>query len=240
MSRITLARVLAPLTVLVLLSACDRPPSGATDAAKAQPLDTDARRLSYTIGMQIGSSLKRDAVELDVAAFAAGVGDAVAGRDPRLSEGEMQAAVMAHRQAQEAADQAAAEDNRAKGEKFLAEYSKREGVVSLPSGVRYRVITAADGPHPSASDTVVAHYRGTFIDGREFDSSHKRGEPASFPVSGVIQGWQEVLPLMSVGSKWEVVIPPNLAYGEHGAGGVIGPNETLVFEIELLEIKKGG
>jgi len=240
-----ISRILVPVAAILALAACDRPATGpaaekAAPAAAAPALDTDTRRLSYTIGMQIGGSLKRDALELDEAAFAAGVADAMAGRDPRLSEGEMQAAVDAHRQAQETAAQATAEDNRVKGEKFLAEYSKREGVVSLPSGIRYRVLTASEGKHPVAADTVVAHYKGTFIDGREFDSSYKRGEPAAFPVSGVIQGWQEVLPLMGVGAKWEVVIPANLAYGERGAGGVIGPNETLVFEIELVDIKQGG
>lgn len=244
MSRMRFSRIFVPVVVTLALQACDRPPAGAAGEkaapAAAQALDTDARRLSYTIGMQIGTSLKRDALELDEGAFAAGVADAMAGRDPRLSEGEMQAAVETHQQAQATAAQATAEENRVKGEKFLAEYGKREGVISLPSGIRYRVLTAAEGKQPVAADTVLAHYKGTFIDGREFDSSYKRGEPASFPVSGVIQGWQEVLPLMSVGAKWEVVIPANLAYGERGAGGVIGPNETLMFEIELVDIKKAG
>ena len=115
----------------------------------------------------------------------------------------------------------------------------RVGVVSLPSGLQYKIIKSAKGDKPTATDSVVAHYRGTLIDGKEFDSSIKRGEPATFPVSGVIAGWQQVLPLMSVGSKWQVFVPAELAYGARGAGGGIGPNEALIFEIELLKINKG-
>ncbi len=129
------------------------------------------------------------------------------------------------------------EENLSQGEAFITENGKREGVVSLPSGLQYEVIHDGSGDRPGATDTVVTHYRGTLIDGKEFDSSHRRGEPASFPVNRVISGWTEALQLMTVGSKWKLFIPSNLAYGERGAGKVIGPNATLIFEIELLEIR---
>ena len=130
-----------------------------------------------------------------------------------------------------------AEENLSQGEAFLAENGNREGVISLPSGLQYEVIHDVSGVTPEATDTVVTHYRGTLIDGKEFDSSHRRGEPASFPVNRVIPGWTEALQLMTVGSKWKLFIPSNLAYGEGGAGKVIGPNATLIFEIELLGIR---
>ena len=130
-----------------------------------------------------------------------------------------------------------AEENLSQGEAFLAENGKREGVVSRPSGLQYEVIHDGSGDKPGATDTVVTHYRGTLIDGKEFDSSHRRGEPASFPVNRVISGWTEALQLMKVGSKWKLFIPASLAYGERGAGKVIGPHATLIFEIELLEIQ---
>lgn len=130
-----------------------------------------------------------------------------------------------------------AEENLSQGEAFLAENGKREEVVSLPSGLQYEVIHDGNGETPGNTDTVVTHYRGTLIDGKEFDSSHRRGEPARFPVNRVISGWTEALQLMKVGSKWKLFIPSDLAYGERGAGKVIGPNATLIFEIELLEIQ---
>ena len=128
------------------------------------------------------------------------------------------------------------EENLSQGEAFITENGKREGVVSLPSGLQYEVIHDGSGDRPGATDTVVTHYRGTLIDGKEFDSSHRRGEPASFPVNRVIPGWTEALQLMTIGSKWKLFIPSNLAYGERGAGKIIGSNATLIFEIELLEI----
>ena len=130
-----------------------------------------------------------------------------------------------------------AEENLSQGESFLAENGKRADVVSLPSGLQYEVINDGDGDTPGKTDTVVTHYRGTLIDGKEFDSSHRRGEPTSFPVNGVISGWTEALQLMAVGSKWKLFIPSVLAYGERGAGKVIGPHATLIFEIELLGIR---
>ncbi|MFH2003497.1 MAG: FKBP-type peptidyl-prolyl cis-trans isomerase, partial [Bacteroidota bacterium] len=128
--------------------------------------------------------------------------------------------------------------NKIEGEAFLAENKKDKDVITLPSGLQYKIITAGTGPKPKSTETVAVHYSGTLIDGTEFDSSFKRGEPATFPVTGVIKGWVEALQLMPVGSKWKLFIPTDLAYGERGAGGVIGPNATLIFEIELLSINK--
>jgi len=153
---------------------------------------------------------------------------------------EMQAAVMETQQAQQAARQAGGDKAKKAGEKFLAENKKKKGVKTLKSGIQYKVIKEGKGAKPTAADSVVAHYKGTLVDGTEFDSSYKRGEPATFGVGQVIKGWQEVLPLMAAGSKWQVFIPSDLAYGEHGAGGSIGPNETLIFDIELLEVKSKG
>ena len=130
-----------------------------------------------------------------------------------------------------------AEANRQKGEAFLVENQKKEGVITLPSGLQYKVIEEGTGESPKPNDTVVTHYRGTLIDGKEFDSSYRRGEPASFPVNRVIAGWTEALQLMKVGAKWQLFIPPELAYGERGAGRAIGPNAALIFEIELVEIQ---
>ena len=129
------------------------------------------------------------------------------------------------------------QENQEQGETFLAENGKKEGVVSLPSGLQYKVVDEGTGETPAATDTVVTHYRGTLIDGKEFDSSHRRGEPANFPVNRVIAGWTEALQLMQVGAKWELFIPPDLAYGERGAGREIGPHSTLIFEIELIGIQ---
>ena len=130
-----------------------------------------------------------------------------------------------------------AEENLSQGEAFLAENGKREGVITLPSGLQYEMMRDGSGDMPVATDTVVTHYRGTSIDGKEFDSSHRRGEPARFPVNRVIAGWTEALQLMKVGSKWKLFIPSHLAYGEQGAGRAVGPNATLIFEVELLAIQ---
>jgi FKBP-type peptidyl-prolyl cis-trans isomerase FklB len=159
-----------------------------------------------------------------------------------LTEEEARAAIM-HlqaqlRQKQIEAMKLAGEKNQKAGEAFLAENKKKEGVVTLPSGLQYKILKAGEGKKPTAEDTVVCNYRGTLIDGTEFDSSYKRGEPATFPVRGVIKGWTEALQLMPVGSKWQLFIPPTLAYGERGAGAQIGPDATLIFEVELISIKE--
>jgi FKBP-type peptidyl-prolyl cis-trans isomerase FklB len=215
--------------------------TGLASAQDKVVLKTDKDKVSYSIGLDIGTNFKRQSVDLDAKALAAGIADGLSGGKPLLAEDEVRKVLAEFRQqmgakAQQVAQQLA-EKNQKAGEAFLAENKKKKGVITLPSGLQYRVITAGTGKIPKATDTVTTHYRGTLIDGTEFDSSYKRGEPASFPVNGVIKGWTEALQLMKVGSKWQLFIPSNLAYGPQGAGQVIGPNATLIFEIELLAIK---
>ncbi len=203
----------------------------------AQTLNSDKEKFSYTVGFQIGQSLKEDGLDIDVAALSQAIRDVMAGNEPRLSMEEMQAAVQSFQAQQMEAREAVARDNLRAGQSFLADNRAKSGVVETDSGLQYQVIEEGSGKQPSDSDTVRVHYRGTLIDGTEFDSSHSRGEPATFPVNAVIPGWREVLPLMKVGAKWKVFIPADLAYGERGAGANIGPNETLLFDIELLAIE---
>ena len=215
--------------------------AGFAHAQDRPVLKTDKDKVSYSIGLDIGANFKRQSVDLDQKALAAGIADGLSGGKPLLTEDEVRK-VLAQFQQQMAAKaqqvaQQFAEKNQKEGEVFLAENKKKKGVITLPSGLQYQVITAGTGKIPKATDTVTTHYRGTLIDGTEFDSSYKRGEPASFPVNGVVKGWTEALQLMKVGSKWQLFIPANLAYGPQGAGQVIGPNATLIFEIELLSIK---
>jgi FKBP-type peptidyl-prolyl cis-trans isomerase len=210
-------------------------------AQEARALETEKDKLSYAMGMDLGNQLKTRSVEIDTALFRQGLEDALSGSKTRLTEAEAKAViaglqmVMLAKQAGTA--KAAGEKNKTEGEAFLAANRAKEGVVTLPSGLQYKVLTAGTGPKPTLTDTVVCHYRGTLINGKEFDSSYRRKEPASFPVKGVIKGWTEVLQLMPVGSKWQVFIPSTLAYGERGAGADIAPNATLIFEIELVAIK---
>ncbi len=206
-------------------------------AAEPPALTSQQQRLGYTIGLQIGQSLKGDGLEVDVDAMALGVKDFLAGREPRLSEEDRRATLQALAEEQQRRRASSAEENAAAGARFLAENKARDGVVTLASGLQYKVIKAGTGKQPTASDTVLAHYRGTLIDGTEFDSSFRRGQPATFPVNGVIRGWQEALPLMKEGARWEVYIPADLAYGPRGAGESIGPNQTLIFEIELIKVQ---
>ncbi len=213
----------------------------AAPAAQSGSLATDKQKESYALGMNIARRLASQPVELDKDALAQGFKDELSGGKTQLTDDE--AAVELKKLSDEAQanaqkrQQEAAEANMKEGEAFLAANKTKPGVVALPSGLQYKIEKAGTGPKPTASDTVVCNYRGTFLDGKEFDSSYKRGQPATFPVGGVIKGWTEALQLMPVGSKWELFIPSNLAYGERGAGGVIGPNETLIFEVELLSIK---
>jgi FKBP-type peptidyl-prolyl cis-trans isomerase FklB len=210
-------------------------------AQEVPALKTEKDKLSYAMGMDLGNQLKTRSVEIDPAMFGRGLTDALAGGKTLLTTeeaktfiAELQKAIVV-KQAAEA--KAAGDRNKAEGDAFLAANKAKEGVVTLPSGLQYKVITNGTGPKPTAEQTVVCQYRGTLIDGKEFDSSYKRGQPATFPVKGVIKGWTEVLQLMPVGSKWQVFIPPDLAYGERGAGADIGPNATLIFEVELIAIK---
>jgi len=216
-------------------------PTAAPATSQPLVLKTDKEKLSYAIGMNIGQSMKKDSLDIDPAILSRAIKDALTGSKPAMTEEEARTIVTAFRtemvKKQQAEAQKAGEVNKQAGDKFLAENKTKDGVVTLPSGLQYKVIKQGDGPKPTASDTVVTNYRGTLIDGKEFDSSYKRGQPATFPVGQVIKGWTEALQLMPVGSKWQLYIPSNLAYGDRGAGGDIGPNSTLVFDIELLSIQ---
>lgn len=206
-------------------------------AAEVGELTTQQQKLGYSIGLQIGQSLKRDGLNLDADALAQAIKDIYAGSTPRLSQEERQAVLQTVREEQKKKQAAAAQSALDAGKKFLADNAKKEGVVQTASGLQYKVIKTGNGKQPTAENTVVAHYRGTLLDGTEFDSSFGRGEPATFPVGGVIPGWQEVLKLMKEGAHWQVYIPAELAYGERGAGDAIGPNQTLIFDIELISVK---
>jgi FKBP-type peptidyl-prolyl cis-trans isomerase FklB len=210
----------------------------AAPAYSDDTVKTDTQKYSYAIGYQIGKNLKNQGLtDVDVKALSQAITDVLKDHKLKLSMNEMQAAFKGMQQKMAAERTAKGEKAKKAGEKFLAANKKKPGVVTLKNGIQYKVITKGNGKKPTINDTVVANYRGTLINGEEFDSSYKRGKPATFPLNGVIKGWQEVLPLMSEGSKWKVFIPSDLAYGERGAGANIGPNETLIFEIELLKVK---
>lgn len=204
-------------------------------------LEDQKAKVSYSIGLNFGNNLKQQSVEVDPAILARGIQDALSGAQALMTEAEISQCMtqfqqeMSVKQREKASMEA--DKNLKDGETFLAENKSKEGVVTLASGLQYKVITAGTGPTPKLTDTVTTHYRGTLLDGTEFDSSYKRNQPATFQVNGVIPGWTEALQLMHVGSKWQLLIPANLGYGPRGAGGKIGPNATLIFEIELLGIK---
>lgn len=199
-------------------------------------------KISYIIGMEMGANFKKQSIDIDPDILAKGIKDGLSGASPLLSQQEAREIMTAFekeiRARQEAAQKAAGEKNKKEGEAFLAENKKKEGVKTLPSGLQYKVIKPGNGKKPQLTDTVTTHYRGTLIDGTEFDSSYRRGKPATFPVNGVIPGWKEALQLMEVGAKWQLFIPPNLGYAERGAGRVIGPHATLIFEVELISIQE--
>lgn len=217
-------------------------PSQAATSAGASALTTQKDKFSYALGMNLGTNLTRQSVPVDVDLVMRGLKDSLAGGKTLLTEEEARGALMEmqnelrKRQEEKAQEMGAA--NQKEGEAFLAANKTKDGVVTLPSGLQYKILQAGTGPKPTASDAVVCNYRGTLINGKEFDSSYKRGQPATFPVSGVIKGWTEALQLMPVGSKWQLFIPPQLAYGERGTGADIGPNATLIFEVELLSIEQ--
>ena len=215
--------------------------SEAAFAADAPELTNDKEKISYSIGMDIGGNLKRGSVEVDPDLLAKGLKDSYGGGKTILTEDEARKTIADFQKTlmakQAETMQKLSEKNKADGEKFLAENAKKEGVKTLPSGLQYKEITPGKGKSPKDTDTVSTHYKGTLIDGTEFDSSYKRGEPVTFPVSGVIAGWTEALQLMKEGAKWQLFIPSNLAYGERGAGREIGPNATLIFEVELISVK---
>jgi FKBP-type peptidyl-prolyl cis-trans isomerase len=191
--------------------------------------------------MKMGSNFKKQSVPVDASIMARGIKDAMAGGKTALTDDEAQAAIMEMQKQVQAKQQEkmkeAGDANKKEGESFLSINKSKEGVVVLPSGLQYKIEKAGTGPKPAATDSVVCNYRGTLIDGKEFDSSYKRGQPATFSVTGVIKGWTEALQLMPVGSKWQLFIPSDLAYGDRGAGADIGPSATLIFEVELLSIE---
>jgi FKBP-type peptidyl-prolyl cis-trans isomerase len=200
-----------------------------------EELDKDeVKKLSYMVGLDVGKSMKQMPTKVDVDTVAAGMADAYAGGTDIYSDAE----VMSFKQDYfKRMQKKESEANIAAGKKFLEENKKKKGVTVTASGLQYEVVKQGNGATPKATDTVKVHYKGTLLDGTEFDSSYKRGQPASFPVNGVIKGWTEALQLMKVGDTFKLVIPADLAYGERGAGGMIGPNATLVFEVELLGVE---
>ena len=210
-------------------------------AAAAPALKTDSEKASYAIGANIGKSMKKEGVDLDPAVIARGIKDGFSGGKLLLTDEQAQAALVAFsgsmKKKQEAALAAAAAVNLKDGQGFLAANKAKPGVVTLPSGLQYKVISAGTGPKPTAEDTVLCNYRGTLINGTEFDNSAKHGGPTEIPVGGVIKGWTEALQLMPTGSKWELYVPAELAYGPRQAGPDIGPNSTLIFEVEVVSIQ---
>lgn len=231
------------LVTAVGITACDEQastPEAESGDSAAVTLETTDQRLSYGIAYGFGKRLAQDGVPTDLDAFTAGLRDGLEGQEAQLSEEEIRAELQAYQQQAQAEAQAArdvaAEENLAAGNLFLAENGKRDGVVTTESGLQYEVLEEGDGEVPGEEDTVEVNYRGTLIDGTEFDSSYKRGQSVQFGVGQVISGWTEALQMMPVGSKWKLFIPSDLAYGAGGAGSAIGPNAALVFEVELLNI----
>ena len=233
----TLIKPAVALCALVALAACQQqsPPEPAAVA-----LDTPEQRLSYGVALGLGRNMANDGMTIDVDAFAAGLRDALSGAAQKLSDEDIQAEMVAFQQRidaeREANSQALGQANAAAATVFLTENGAREGVLTTPSGLQYEVLEAGAGASPGADDRVQVHYRGTLLDGTEFDSSYARGEPVVFGVGQVISGWTEALQLMQVGAKYKLFIPSDLAYGAGGAGDLIGPNAALIFEVELLDI----
>lgn len=229
-------RSLFIITLGMLLMSCQN------SGLEKVDLKTRKDSVSYAIGLNLGQSFKMQKIDADPAVVAAAMKDVLDSNDMKLTEEQAQQVWMSYQQEMaakaEQERQVQGVKNKEAGEKFLAENKTKEGVVTTASGLQYKVITMGTGPKPTSSDKVKVHYRGTLIDGKQFDSSYDRGEPAVFPVTGVIPGWTEALLLMPVGSKWEVYLPAGIAYGDRGAGADIGPNATLIFTVELLGIEK--
>lgn len=193
-------------------------------------------KISYIIGRDMAANLKKQGIEIEAEAFLKGLKEVIAGEPSSLSQQDIQMAMMALQQEMQQKQGAKGSENQKAGEAFLAENKGKEGVKTLPSGLQYQVLQEGTGKSPAASDKVTTHYHGTLIDGTVFDSSYERGQPATFPVNGVIAGWTEALQLMKEGAKWRLFIPADLAYGAQGAGDVIGPNTTLIFDVELISV----
>lgn len=224
------------LPILLALGACAGPPPPAGEAAGDAALDTVKGKASYGMGLNLGRKFEDEEVELDLDLLARGIRDGYTGATPAISEETTYAAIVT---AQEEARRRKAASNQAEGEAFLSRNGARPEVVTRPSGLQYEVLEEGGGTQPSAEDTVVVHYVGALVDGRVFENTYERGEPSTVPLSEVIPGWAEALPLMKAGARWRLYVPPQLAWGEAGSGPDIGPNETLVFEIELLAVQSG-
>jgi FKBP-type peptidyl-prolyl cis-trans isomerase FklB len=195
-------------------------------------------KISYVIGRDMAENLRKQGIEIEAEAFVQGMKDVVSGKPSALSPDEVQQAMMALQQNMSQKQQGKGADNKKAGEDFLAQNKSKEGVKTLPSGLQYQILQPGNGKSPSRTDKVTTHYHGTLIDGTVFDSSYERGQPATFPVSGVIAGWTEALQLMQEGAKWRLYIPSDLAYGARGAGSDIGPNTALIFDVELISVNK--
>jgi len=203
----------------------------------AAELKSQKQKFSYSVGYRLAQSLINEGLDVEPAAFSAAMKDALNGTKPAMTTEEMQAAMVAERDIQLKAIKDKIAANKKTGDEYRSKNAKKTGVKSLDNGIQYKVIKSGKGKQAAKDSEVTVHYKGMLINGTEFDSSYKRNKPATFGLKGVIKGWQEVVPLMKVGDKWEVVIPPEFAYADKGAGTAIGPGETLVFEIELLEVK---
>ncbi|WP_027351406.1 FKBP-type peptidyl-prolyl cis-trans isomerase [Halotalea alkalilenta] len=232
----------ATFGALLALAGCSDSSDQAAQQSPQQDdvaLDSDAQKLGYSIGMTMAHNLQETVPNLELDAFKQAIDDVYAGRDPKLSDQDAEAALTQFQQQQisqqQQQQQQAAEENQRAGEAFLADNAEQEGVQTTASGLQYKVIESGDGPQPNAEDTVQVNYEGTLLDGTVFDSSFERGEPVTFKVNEVIQGWQEALQLMHEGDEWMVYVPANLAYGPAGVGP-IGPNETLSFKVQLLKV----
>jgi FKBP-type peptidyl-prolyl cis-trans isomerase FklB len=208
------------------------------DAQDPSPLKTENDELNYALGARIGRDLRdRSVLEVKPELLLKGISDALSGGEMLMTDHEIYATINSYRQKLVLAEQQRAEENRRKEAEFLASNKKQEGVVTLKSGLQYKILKQGDGPKPRSGDMVVVHYRGTLLDGTEFDNSYARKQPAIFPLKRVIKGWREALPLMTAGSKWRLFVPSRLAYGARGNGHTIGPNVTLIFEVELIDVK---
>jgi len=220
----------SPIVLLLVLCL------GAVSAFAQEQGMTDKEKLSYTVGVQLGKTLLRQSMDIDHPALMQGISDALAQKGLKLTDQQMRDVLIKYRDAQEAKQKVTAAENKKKGEDFLAKNKTRKGVVVLPSGLQYEVLRKGKGKKPSLDDSITVNYEGTLIDGTVFDSSYKRGQPVTLKLNQVIKGWQIAVPKMSVGAKWKLYVPADLAYGDKSPSPVIGPNSTLIFQVELLSI----
>jgi len=237
---LTFTLILIVCTALFAQQTQTKPQTAPTQTKPASTM-TDKQKTSYSVGLNIGMNLYEQQVEVDATSLFKGIQDGLANATPALSEAEIRATLMTLQKQiidrQDAQKKELANKNKTEADTFLAKNKAKPDIVTLPSGLQYKIITVGKGPKPAATDTVTTNYKGSFLDGKQFDSSYDRGEPASFTVNGVIPAWTEALQLMPVGSKWQLFVPPDLAYGENGFQNVIPPNAALLFEVELISIQ---